>query len=116
MVEKDGLLEITEDNTCEPKEIGVTKEQRKVYSYCLQKVDLKKVILEDGIISDLLLIKNLKQRNCLYDGGTCAYYAKNYQIISCQKYNGNNALIITTKSQDFQELYSQFCSIEETPK
>lgn len=107
-----GLLSVVKDDTCEKIKIGETESGRDVYSYCLKEVNLDKVLRKNGKISDSLLIKDLKKKDCLYDGGTCSYVAKEYKIISCRRYEGSNDFVITTKEKDIQEMYDQFCREE----
>lgn len=116
MMNHEGLLNVVQDMTCEKIKIGKTESGRDVYSYCLEKVNLEKVQTRNGKISDSLLMKNLKEKSCLYDGGTCNYTSQEYQIIFCMQNDKNRDIIITTKEKDFEELYHQFCEMEEILK
>lgn len=115
-IERKGLLTVIKDKSCEIKKIGKTESGRDVYSYCLKEVNLEKIQTRNGKISDSLLMKDLKKKNCLYDGGTCNYTSKEYQIISCMQNDKNRDIIITTKEKDFEELYHQLCDMEEILK
>lgn len=106
---RDGLLQVTEDKTCKLKELGTTEKGKIVYSYCFSKVELEKVLIKDKTISEELLTKGLKKKDCLWDGGTCTYIAKKYQIIVCNNQEEKDTIIITNKEISSDEAYSKFC-------
>ena len=115
-IEKRGLITVIEDEFCSVNQIGKTESGRNIYSYCLKEVNLEKTLDKNGQILESLLMKYGKKKNCLYDGGTCSYTTKEYQMISCMQNGKNQDIIITTRKQDFEELYHQFCDIEEILK
>lgn len=109
----DGLIKITKSNDCKTQEIGYVKEEdktRKVFSYCLEGIDLNKVKLSDGSVSFSKLTEGLKQTNCIWDGGTCTYKGKDYYIVACQKLWEDNNIVITANDIDYDFIYDNFCS------
>lgn len=112
---KMGLIEVEASNSCFINRIGTTNvngKTRNIYSYCLDKVDLSKVLLDDDTISYNKLIKNLDEEDCLWDGGTCTYSSSDYKVISCETVFGDGDIIVTTKDVKFDYLYNEFCNNE----
>lgn len=107
------LIKVEASSSCFVNNIGTTfvdNKTRNVYSYCLDEVNLDKVLLDDKTISYSKLIQNLDKNECLWDGGTCEYNGNNYKIISCQTVRGDGDIIITTKDIEFDYIYDEFCS------
>lgn len=110
-----GLVEVEASNSCFVNNIGTTNVDgkiRHIYSYCLDDVDLSKVLLDDNTVSYNRLIQNLDEEDCLWDGGTCSYYGNNYKIISCETVFGDGDIVITTKDVKFDYIYDEFCNNE----
>ena len=110
-----GLVEVEASNSCFVNRIGTTNvndKTRNIYSYCLEEVDLSKVLLDDKTVSYNKLIQNLNEENCLWDGGTCTYSGSDYKIISCETVFGDGDIVVTTKDVKFDYLYDEFCNNE----
>ncbi len=110
VVRNTGTFEIN-FTPCILSKIGVSLEnqiEREVYQYCVVPIDLEQVMLEDATISFTKLTKDF-QKTCLWDGGSCIYQGKNYQVISCHPIQGKNSIIITLPEKDYSEIIDAFC-------
>ena len=106
----DNLI-VTPENKCTIKELGTTiynDKKRDVFSYCFDSVVLNHVMVGNHI-SYPKLISNLKETECLWDGGTCFYIGRKYQIISCKSIMGTGNIVITSKNSDKDQIYHMFC-------
>ena len=109
-------IKVENSDSCFVESLGTTNDNgsiRNIYSYCLEDVDLNKVTMDDGIVSYSRMIRNLGNGDCLWDGGTCTYYGKNYKIVSCKKIEGSNDVVITSLDNNFDYIYEEFCSVSE---
>ncbi len=96
---------------CTLSKIGVSLEnqiEREVYQYCTVPINLEQVMLEDATISFPKLTEDF-QETCLWDGGSCIYQGKDYQVISCHPIQGKNPIIITLPEKDYSEIIDAFC-------
>lgn len=112
-----GNLKVKIDGTtCLTKKIGISvvdDYKSDVYSYCFKDISLKKVLLKDGNISFSKLTPFFIQTlngDCFWDGGTCLYKYRKYQVLKCQHLTSRGDIVIAPNSIDSDFLYKKFCN------
>ena len=102
-----------QEEKCVLEKIGTTikapfEKEVPVYRYCLDIKKTNKVYSTSDFLIFSRLVQNIKPE-CLWDGGSCIYKSKSYQIISCHPLFGKENVIITTIHQDSEKIIENYC-------
>lgn len=111
-------IKIIKSENCNAKaDLYFTEENRKVYTYCIDEINIYKGkdvlslkeylgLDEDGIE---FIIENFAEdsNNSYDDGGSILYHGDNFNILKCHTIMGNNDIYIGDKNMGYS---SNFCN------
>ncbi len=110
---KDFQIEYQNQNECNKPELLMSKEERNIYTYCLENTTIKindenielKNYIEDNNDAINQIISTLKLEDTLMDGGT-QIYKGDITLIQCNTLDGNQDVYIGNKDMEFKQ---NFC-------
>lgn len=109
----DFQIEYQTQNECNKPELLMSKEERNIYTYCLENTTIKindektelKSYIEENSDAINQIISTLKLEDTLMDGGT-QIYKGDITLIKCNTLDGNQDIYIGNKNMEFKQ---NFC-------
>jgi len=110
-------FKITKAKECDNKaKLYYTEENRKIYTYCLDKIELEKnnenislktYLWEDPNVIDKIITEFTDNNTNSYDdGGTILYKGADFNLLKCHTIDGNNDIYIGDKNMGY---FNSFC-------